>query len=73
MNAEAIEPIINKVCPCKGCTGRYEACHSDCEKYLDWRRILDRNNHSRWLEDQRYIISETKRRWLINNLRKNRK
>lgn len=74
VNAEANGPIINKECPCKECTiERYEACHASCEKYIEWRKILDTNNHCRWKEEQRYIISDTKRRWLIKNMRRKRK
>ena len=27
--------------PCKGCTDRYEKCHSSCEKYQEFRRKQD--------------------------------
>lgn len=28
-------------CPCYKCDDRYPACHSYCEKYLAYRKILD--------------------------------
>ena len=73
MNTEANRPIINKECPCKKCTERYEACHASCERYIEWRKILNANNHRRCKEEQRYVISDTKRRWLIKNMRRKRK
>lgn len=30
--------------PCKDCGSRYVGCHSDCEKYKDFRDEVDRNN-----------------------------
>lgn len=70
MSSELIGPIINKESPCKKCNERHEACHARCEKYLEWKGILERNNHERWKEEQRYSISDTKRKWLIRNARK---
>ena len=29
------------VVPCKDCVERHESCHSSCDKYVDWRRMLD--------------------------------
>lgn len=63
-------PIINRECPCMTCGDRYEACHARCEKYQEWKSILAHNNHERWKEEQRYSISDTKRKWLIRNARK---
>ena len=25
------------ICPCKGCDARHALCHSECEKYREWR------------------------------------
>ena len=30
------------VCPCKDCSDRHELCHSDCEKYREWKEQKDR-------------------------------
>jgi len=27
--------------PCKDCTDRYIGCHSDCDKYKDWKSSLE--------------------------------
>ncbi|MBR2491956.1 MAG: hypothetical protein IKB64_00620 [Paludibacteraceae bacterium] len=39
-----------EVCPCKGCTtetGRSQTCHSNCERYIKWKRKLDEINAAR--------------------------
>jgi hypothetical protein len=28
--------------PCCSCTDRHVSCHSDCEKYLEWRKDYDK-------------------------------
>lgn len=30
--------------PCKGCPDRCVGCHSDCERYLAWRKVYDEWN-----------------------------
>ena len=27
--------------PCKDCPDRYVGCHSDCERYLTWRKVMN--------------------------------
>lgn len=66
-------PLINKECPCKDCNQRKEACHASCEAYNHWKSILDRNNHARWEDDQKYAITDHKRRWMNRYMRRNRK
>lgn len=29
-----------KVAPCKGCLDRKDLCHSTCEEYLNWKRMM---------------------------------
>lgn len=48
MNKKNKVPIIAVVhpletgCPCKGCQDRYVGCHSECDKYKEWRAEYDR-------------------------------
>lgn len=28
--------------PCKGCLNRYVGCHSECKKYLDFKKELEK-------------------------------
>lgn len=30
--------------PCKDCPDRHIGCHSDCERYLAWRKVYDEWN-----------------------------
>ena len=30
--------------PCKDCPDRHIGCHSDCERYLAWRKVYDERN-----------------------------
>lgn len=32
--------------PCKGCTERNIGCHSECQKYIDFRTKLDEYNNT---------------------------
>ena len=29
------------ISPCKDCKERFEACHSKCDKYKDWKQEVD--------------------------------
>ena len=31
----------NSKCPCYGCNDRSITCHSECEKYIDWKTEHD--------------------------------
>lgn len=41
-----------KMSPCKGCKDRIVGCHSNCKKYIEWRKELDKaqenKNRSRY-------------------------
>lgn len=30
-----------RMSPCKGCTDRHDLCHSTCEKYREYKRVMD--------------------------------
>ena len=42
-----IESPIRDKPPCKGCAERHEACWGKCEKYKEWKKILDSANKAR--------------------------
>ena len=42
-----IESPIRDKPPCKGCTGRFIACHDKCEKYKEWKSNLEKVNAER--------------------------
>lgn len=50
--------------PCKGCRDRHQDCHSECEKYKEYRADLDLKNARS--KEERHIDST------INNLLFNR-
>ena len=31
-------------CPCRNCNDRHVSCHSDCDKYIEWRTQLNAVN-----------------------------
>ena len=33
--------------PCRWCKDRHINCHSECDKYKEWRKELDRINYKR--------------------------
>ena len=39
-------PIRDKP-PCKGCTERHTACWDGCEKYKEWKKMVDSANKAR--------------------------
>lgn len=41
--------------PCLGCTERHERCHSECEKYIHFRAVLDAENEQRYKEKKLYL------------------
>jgi hypothetical protein len=45
--------------PCKDCPNRKVGCHSTCEKYLDYRKEVDKINKIKFAEkEQRRFITE---------------
>lgn len=42
-----IESPIRDKPPCKGCAERHEACWGKCEKYKEWKNILESANKAR--------------------------
>ena len=42
-----IESPIRDKTPCKGCAERHESCWGKCEKYKEWKKILDSANKAR--------------------------
>ena len=34
--------------PCRKCKDRYPACHSHCDKYSEWQKIMDAEKKSFW-------------------------
>ena len=65
------EEISVNNCPCKGCDRRSVTCHSNCEGYIAWKKAVDKRNRHRKLEIERYCISDTKKKWLRKQQRKN--
>jgi len=68
-----IGPLCSKPSPCKDCPDRHEKCHMECEKYLNWKDDVKATARNKQQDDQRYIISDTKRKWLNRSLRRNSK
>jgi len=66
-------------CPCKECEHREiiedeygtRSCHSCCLKYNTYKDDLIEIKKIKAKEDERYIISDTKKKWLREKQRKN--
>ena len=72
MNNTVTDAAGSRDCPCKGCTERVADpnCHGTCERYMKWQaNELERNERTR-IERSKYAISETKRRWINQELRR---
>ena len=41
------DPVTREMSPCKGCTERHEACWGKCEKYKEWKKLVDDANKAR--------------------------
>lgn len=42
-----IDSPIRENPPCKGCADRYIACHDKCEKYKEWKNLVNSANRAR--------------------------
>lgn len=60
-------------CPCKVCPDRDPECHGRCDRYREWVEEERKVRHLKWVDDQRYIISDTKRKYLERKMRRERK
>ena len=67
----SIGPIISTPCPCKECHDKYEACHGKCRCFLEWKDELEKNKEAQRKENDRYVISDTKKKWMNKRLRWN--
>ena len=41
------DPVTREMSPCKGCSDRHEACWGKCEKYKEWKKLVDGANKAR--------------------------
>ena len=41
------DPVTREMPPCKGCTERHEVCWGKCEKYKEWKKLVDGANKAR--------------------------
>ena len=39
--------------PCKGCTERTLGCHSTCEKYAKYKRLIKRNTNCYYMQKRK--------------------
>ena len=50
--------------PCKGCIERHQACHSDCEKYAEWKHRYDEEKIEYYKEKNKMRMMD---QYVINN------
>lgn len=62
----------NSSCPCGNCDHRHEACWGTCPDYKAYREKVNQANRNKWEEEQRYAMSNSKRKWLIRKARSGR-
>ena len=43
----SLDSPIRDIPPCKGCADRTPGCHDKCEKYKEWKKILESANKAR--------------------------
>lgn len=43
-----IEYRVKKIAPCKGCEQRHVGCHSTCNNYKEWQKMLDEEKERFW-------------------------
>lgn len=41
-----MEIINTNNCPCMNCTDREYRCHSSCDKYKDWKELLNKAKYN---------------------------
>ena len=41
------DQVTREIAPCKNCVDRHEACWGKCEKYKQWKMMLDEVNRRR--------------------------
>ena len=63
-----------KKAPCKDCPDRHQGCHSECEKYIAFRKERDELNELRHQENEKYYSKFAKHnRALAKRHEENRK
>ena len=62
--------MVNSKCSCKNCSERYLGCHDKCEKYLSYRKELDKRieDRTRYLKESA-PFHEIKSKWANKKLR----
>lgn len=46
------------IVPCKDCSERHESCHSDCDKYQEWKEESDKFRDFKNVKKCYYIHNE---------------
>lgn len=49
-------------CPCRGCEKRFVGCHSACDKYIDWKKELDKENEA-IRKEKKEFYENVRRQW----------
>lgn len=51
--------------PCKGCEERIVGCHSTCERYIEWKALVDLEREARNIESSisNQITSAIREKW----------
>ena len=62
-------------CPCNGCVEpkRQYKCHTFCEEYLQYKEDIKVYNDNKRMEDEKNIISDTKKDWLYRKQRRSKR
>lgn len=59
--------------PCeRDCPDRSDVCHIHCERYNEWKALKKKANERRRREEERYAVSDTKRKWMYQKQKRNK-
>lgn len=48
--------------PCRYCTDRDPYCHCTCQKYKDWKAILEADKAARRKDSERYVMTSAQKK-----------
>lgn len=56
--------------PCKNCEDRAPACHSKCDKYIEWRKVYDEKKEKADKEKRAHLLLQAEHYDAVDKQRK---
>jgi len=72
MLKETVRKRVRNNPPCYKCEERVQGCHGRCERYQEWRAVLEGQNEAEHYQKQKQLILIKQPRHVVREIEKKR-